>query len=108
MWLKKLKKRFHRNETKKGTRVKNFQKEKKRKLPWNKNGIKYDLKYIHKKLSMNLQFRGENEHSLNILLNTNIKSVIMCVPSRDSCTNHFVLGLLVASMKLWLKACRKP
>lgn len=54
------------NETKKGTRVKNFQKEKKRKLPWNKNGIKYDLKYIHKKLSMNLQFRGENEHSLNI------------------------------------------
>ena len=85
-----------------------FKKKKKRKLPWNKNGIKYDLKYIHKKLSMNLQFRGENEHSLNILLNTNIKSVIMCVPSRDSCTNHFVLGLLVASMKLWLKACRKP
>ena len=74
------------------------------KSPCNKKGMRCDLKYIHKKLSMSLQLRSDNEkifwsslkeeeHSLRILLNTNIKSMIICVPSSDGGTNHFVLGL---------------
>ena len=31
------------------------------KLPCNKKGIRCDLKYIHKKLSMNLQLRSNND-----------------------------------------------
>ena len=39
-----------------------FPKRKKKwKLACNKKGIKFDFKYIHKKLSMNLLLRGENE-----------------------------------------------
>ena len=48
------------------------------KSPCNKKGMKWDLKYIHKKPSMNLQLRSDNEkifwsslqeeeHSLRIL-----------------------------------------
>ena len=58
------KKRFQRNETEKGIRVKNFQKEKKVKSQCNKKGMKCDLKYIYKKLSMNLQLRSDNEKYL--------------------------------------------
>ena len=54
-------KRFQRNETKKGTRVRNFQKEKKLKSSSNKKGMKWDLKYMHKKFTMNLQLRSDNE-----------------------------------------------
>lgn len=84
------------------------------KLPCDKNGIKCDLMYIHKELSMNLQLRSDHEKyseavtkrkNKKILLITNTKSVITCVPLSDCCTNHFVLGLLLTPMKLRLKSC---
>ena len=65
---------------------------------------------------MNLQLRSDYENILKqsrrgraqkTLLNTNTKSVIICVPSSDCCTNHFVLGLLLAPMKLQLNSCYK-
>ena len=64
------------------------------KLPCNKKGIKRDLKYIYKELSMNLQMRSDNEAVMKrknkkILLNTNIKSMIICVTSSDFYTNCF-------------------
>ena len=68
--------------------------------------MKCDLKYIYKKLSMNLQLRSDNEKYLkqsqiertqceNSVKLTHTKSMIICVPSGDCGTNHFVLGLLL-------------
>ena len=65
-------------------RIISKKKKKKWKLACNEKGIKFDLKYIHKKLSMNLLLRGENEKYPEVVTTTvRGRKAIVCHWSLD-------------------------
>ena len=92
-------------------------KRKKVKSLCNKKGMKCDLKYIYKKLSMNLQLRSDNEKypKQSQIGRTQCENSVkyshqihdyMCT-FRRLWHKSFCFGFTVkvAPMKLWLKAC---